>query len=94
MFPLTRPILFQAPDSAIFLSVKMQNKKVKHRPLTKYLHFHKITGRILFFSGEKIEKKFLLPTDQVLQHVSGNTAFFALNSIMLVNIKKTLIGNE
>ena len=43
---------------------------VKHQPLTKYLHFHKITGLTLFFSGEKIEKKkkkkkkkFLLPTD-------------------------------
>ena len=27
----------------------MQNKKVKHRPLIKYLHFHKITGPTLFF---------------------------------------------
>ena len=39
-----------------FLSVKMQNKKVKHQPSTKYLYFHKITGSTLFFSGEKIEK--------------------------------------
>ena len=37
-----------------FLSVKMQNKKkVKHRPSTKYLYFHTITGPTLFFSGEK-----------------------------------------
>ena len=50
-----------------FLSVKMQNKKVKHRPLTKHLYFHKITGPTLFFSGEKNrkikKKKFLLPTN-------------------------------
>ena len=57
MFPLTRPTLFQTSDSAIFLSVKMQNKKVNHRPSTKYLYFHKITGPTLFFSGEKIVKK-------------------------------------
>ena len=55
----------------------MQNKKVKHRPSTKYLYFHKITGPTLFFSGEEekkkkkkkkieknIKKEFLLPTDQ------------------------------
>ena len=55
MFPLTRPTLFQTPDWAIFLSVKMQNKKKKkknkHQPSTKYLYFHKITGPT--FSGEK-----------------------------------------
>ena len=39
-----------------FLSVKMQNKKVKHQPLTNYLYFHKITRLTLFFSGEKKEK--------------------------------------
>ena len=44
------------PDSAIFLSVKMQNKKAKHRSSTKYMYFNKITGPTLFFSGEKIEK--------------------------------------
>ena len=55
----------------------MQNKKVKHRAITKYLHFHKITGPTLFYSGEKKlknnkkkkkkkkeKKKFLLPTDK------------------------------
>ena len=35
----------------------MQNKKLKHRPSTKYPYFHKITGPTLFFSGEEIEKK-------------------------------------
>ena len=55
MFPLTRPTLFQTPD-CYFLSVKMQNKKVKHRPSTKYWYFHTITGLTLFFSGEKNRK--------------------------------------
>ena len=55
VFPFFRPSLFQTPDSAISIS-KMQNKKAKHRPSTKYLYFHKITGPTLFFSGEKIEK--------------------------------------
>ena len=36
-----------------FLSVKMQNKKVKHRPSTKYPYFRKIAGSTLFFSGER-----------------------------------------
>ena len=59
----------------------MENKKVKHRPSTKYLYFHKITGPTLFFSGEKTEnkKKFHIPTDQIFfQHVSGNTAIFVM----------------
>ena len=56
VFPLTQPTLFQTSDSAIFLSIKMQNKTVKHQPSTKYLYFHKITGPTVFFSGEKIEK--------------------------------------
>ena len=56
-------------NSAIFLSVKMQNKKIKHRLSKQYLYFHKITDPTLFFSGEenrKIKKKFLLPTDQIV----------------------------
>ena len=56
VFPLTRQILFQTPD-CYFLSVKMQNKKVKQGPSTKYLYSHKITGLTLFFYGEKIKKK-------------------------------------
>ena len=78
VFPLTRPTMFQTPD--YFLSVKMQNIKVKHRPSTKYLFFfHKITGPTLFFFWRKNrkKKKFLLPTDQIFfQHVSGNTVIF------------------
>ena len=69
MFALTRSTLFQTPDSAIFLSVKMQNKQVKRRSsTTKYLYFHTITGPTLFFSGEKNKKnkkKFLLSIDQI-----------------------------
>ena len=59
VFPLARPTLFQITD-CYFLSVKMQNKKVKHCPSTKYLFFffccfffHKIKDPTLFFSGEK-----------------------------------------
>ena len=58
----------------------MQNKKVKHRPLTKYLHFHKITGPTLFVSGEnkrKIKKKASTTYRPIFfQHVSGNAAIF------------------
>ena len=43
-------------SNARLLSVKMQNKQVKHRPSTKYSYFHNITGPTLFFSGEIIEK--------------------------------------
>ena len=65
-----------------FLSVKMQNKKLKHRPSTKYLYFHKITGPTLFFSGENRNKKFLLPTDQnFFQHVSRNSYFSRLTPL-------------
>ena len=50
-----------------FLSVKMQiEKKVKHRPLTKDLDFHKITGPTLILFLEKkimIIKTFHLPTN-------------------------------
>ena len=84
VFPLARPTLFQTPDSVIFLSVKMKNKNIKHRPSTKYLYFHKTTGPTLFFSEEKNrkikKKKVFLPTDQFFffffffQHVNGNTA--------------------
>ena len=35
VLPLTRPTLFQTPDSAIFLSEKMQNKKSKASTLNK-----------------------------------------------------------
>ena len=66
VFPLTLLTLFHTL-LCYFLSVKVQNKKVKHRPSTKYLYFYKITGPILFFSGEKQKnkKKFLQPTDQI-----------------------------
>ena len=37
-----------------FLSVKMQNKKIKHRPSTKYLYFHKVTGPTLFWRKKKL----------------------------------------
>ena len=61
----------------------MQNKNVKHRPSTKYLHFHKITGPFLFFSGEKIEKKkkkkkkILLLTDQFFFSMLAETQLFS-----------------
>ena len=42
----------------------MQTENVKHRPSTKYLCFHKITGSTLFFSGEK-KKKRVSPTYQI-----------------------------
>ena len=63
---ITRLTLFQTPNSAIFYSVKMQNKKVKHWPSTKYLIFIQLQAWP-FFSVEKIEnkKKFLLPTNQI-----------------------------
>ena len=51
-----------------FLSVKTQNKKVKHWPTTKYLYFHKIKSLtpVLFRrKNRKIKKKFLLRTDQI-----------------------------
>ena len=60
----------------------MQSKKVKHRPSTKYLYFHKITGPILFFSGEKKrkikkkKKKFLLPTDHFVFSMLVETQLF------------------
>ena len=54
----------------------MQNKKFKHRPSTKYLYFHKITGPILFFSGENRNKKFFLPTDQNFFSMLVETAIF------------------
>ena len=79
VFPLTRPTMFQTPD--YFLSVKMQNIKVKHRPSTKYLFFFfvKLQARPCFFSGEKIEKnkkKFLLPTDQIFFNMLAETRLF------------------
>ena len=42
----------------LFLSVKMQNEKVKHRPSAKYLYFYEITGPILIFleKNRKIKK--------------------------------------
>ena len=65
-----------------FLLVKMQNKKVKHQPSTKYLYFHKnYTSDPVLFWRKQQKKKFLLPTDHFFQHVSGNAAivlFYAL----------------
>ena len=72
MFPLTRPTLFQTPD-CYFLSVKMQNKKVKHRPSTQYPYFHKI---ILCRKNRKIEKKFLQPTDQIFFSILVETQLY------------------
>ena len=67
----------------------MQNKKVKHRPSTKYLYFHKITDPTQFFSGDK--KKFLLPTDQIIfQHVCGDTAIFFFTP----NVTNSISPNE
>ena len=79
MFALTRQTLFQTPD-CYFLSVKMQNKKVKHIPSTKYPYFHKITGPTVCFSAEKLEKvkkKFsYLLTNFFFQHVILFLFFF------------------
>ena len=70
----------------------MQNKNVKHRPSTKYLYFHKITGPTLFCFGEKVEKykKNVSPAYRptFFQHVSGNTAsFLHLTCTVLLSYK-------
>ena len=82
MFPLTRPTLFQTPDCFIFISKNANIKNVKRRPSTKYLYFHKITGSILFISGEKnretIKKKksfSYLPTKIVFSMLTETQIF-------------------
>ena len=74
-FPLTR-LCFKHPILLCFIS-KNANKKVNHRPSTKYLYFHKITGLSLFFSGEKKNRKnVLIPTDQIFFSMLVETQLF------------------
>ena len=61
----------------------MQNKKVKHRPSTKYLYFHKITGPILFFSGEKRKKVSLTYRPIFFFSMLVETASFLLRLLYL-----------
>ena len=81
VFPLTRPTTFQTPDFAILLSLKMQNKKVKHRPATKFpfFFFFFLNYRpdpVLFWRKNRKIKKKVSPTYQpnFFQHDRGNTA--------------------
>ena len=100
VFTLTQLILFQTSD-CYFLSVKMQNKNVKHQPSTKYLYFHKKkTWSCSFLEKNRKIKKFLLPTDQFFfQHVNWNTAFFFFflrlrsNTIMFSQTSKASLKN-
>ena len=86
-----------------FLSIKMQNKKEKHRPSTKYLYFHKITGPTLFFSGEKIENKTkrfsYLPTKFLFSMLVETQLYFtpwidSISSHWHLGLSKILLANR
>ena len=88
--PLTRPTLFQTPDSAIFYLYNCKIKKQSTDPQQNTCIFIKLQARSCLFwrKNRKIKKNVFLPIDHFFQHVSGNTAIF------MPYLSKTHIHND